>query len=217
MTYFIVTASLIKNRYEAKREREYKEGISALKQSLQKFPNLAAHSKIIIVENNGKRPTFLDSLGVDVLYTETNMLPESNKGIKELLDILITIKEYNLKDTDFVVKLTGRYRILPESPFMKAVADRSPTTNAIVRYGWFEHKVGLMKKYHHVLTGIIGLRVKYIKQIYLEPNLPFDIEQMWAETIHTLPDSTVQMLPILGIEMCVADGPTLMRGGWHQR
>lgn len=212
-TYFIVTASLIQNGNEKKREQDYKNGIAALKRSLREFPELEANSKIIIVENNGKRPTFLDSLGVDVFYTENNKLPESNKGVKELRDILDTIKHYNLKPDDFVVKLTGRYSILANSPFMKAVANRPPTIDAIVRYGFFEHETGLLEKYHHILTGLVGLKVKYIQQIPFVENLPIDIEQVWAETVHKLPEDRVQMITRLGIDMPVADGPVLTRGG----
>ena len=60
--------------------------------------------KIIVVENNGKRDTFLDMLNCEVYYTENNFKQTGNKGVKELHDILDCIDKYNINDSDFIVK-----------------------------------------------------------------------------------------------------------------
>ena len=43
--------------------------------------------KIIIVEWDGVRRTFLDLLGYDVVYTNNNNINTRNYGIKELCDV----------------------------------------------------------------------------------------------------------------------------------
>jgi hypothetical protein len=61
--------------------------------------------KIVIVENNGQRPTFLDGFGVDVLYTTNNFnSPVHNIGYMEMKDILSFIDKYQVQDDDLSLK-----------------------------------------------------------------------------------------------------------------
>lgn len=211
ITYFILTASLIQNGNEKRREQQYKEGIKALKTALDEFPGL--RSKIYIVENNGKRPTFLDSLGADrVIYTDNNKSPDGNKGNKELRDVQEVITQQQIGDSDFVVKLTGRYKIKTGSAFMKAVAERSPAIDAIVRYGSFMTERVPPTKVADAITGLIGLKAKYIKQIPFQTGPPSrPIEWNWGKVIMGLPDERVIALKELGVEMSVADGEPIQR------
>ena len=105
MIYFIVTTCVYNDCNI--RKTQYIDGITKLKEILTYlcFENY----KIIIVENNGERSTFLNTLGCEVYYTENNFMPTNNKGIKELQDILDCIGKYNINDNDFIVKMTGRY------------------------------------------------------------------------------------------------------------
>ena len=105
MLYFIVTTSMFNECLI--RKEQYTNGINKLKKIIQDL-NISNY-KIIIVENNGKRCTFLNMLDCEVYYTENNFLKTDNKGIKELQDILDCINKYNINDTDFIVKMTGRY------------------------------------------------------------------------------------------------------------
>jgi hypothetical protein len=105
MIYFIVTASVF-NSCKI-REEQYKNGITTLKNMIKK--NNINEYKIIIVENNGERNTFLNDLDCEVFYTTNNTIPTNNKGIKELQDVVDCIEKYNINDSDFIVKMTGRY------------------------------------------------------------------------------------------------------------
>ena len=211
MTYFILTASLVQNGKERAREQQYREGVQALKESLQEFPSIRA--KIYIVENNGKRPTFLDSLGADaVIYTDENKTPDGNKGNKELRDILTVISKQGIHDDEFVVKLTGRYKIKQGSAFMKAVAERALTTDAIVRYGSFMNSNPPPTKVADAITGLIGLRAGFIKKIPFQAGSQ-PIEWNWGKVIQGLPDDRVIAVSSLGLEMSVADGEPILRGG----
>lgn len=48
-------------------------------------------------------------LDCEVYYTLNNNVQTNNKGYKELQDILDCIVKYNINDSDFIVKMTGRY------------------------------------------------------------------------------------------------------------
>jgi hypothetical protein len=216
-TYFIVTASLIQNGNQDKREREYREGIQALQNSLKEFPSLKANSKIIIVENNGKRPTFLEEFGEDVLYTDNNFPKQIyNKGVKEIMDVIAVMDKYNIQGDDMVVKVTGRYTILPNSPFMKTIAERSPDLSAVVRVGWFDDQYGKpsLKDDTAVVTGLVALKAKYVRQIQYHDTFGGNIEDQWGAVVRTLPEKDVTVLQTLGLDMPVANGPVRpSRGG----
>ena len=59
--------------------------------------------------------TYLNDLGCEILYTNTNNLNTPNKAVNEYLDIQEVIKHYNIKDDDMIIKLTGRYLLLDTS------------------------------------------------------------------------------------------------------
>lgn len=113
MIWFLVTTSYANDNLQ--RMKQYEEGIECLKKSLEEYK--IHNLRIILIENNGLRKTFFDTLG-EVFYTKNNSIETPNKGIKELKDILDCIQFYNIRDDDFIVKLTGRYKIQPKSPFM---------------------------------------------------------------------------------------------------
>jgi hypothetical protein len=120
ITYFIVTTSLFKNCDI--RKNQYLNAINKLKQSIIKLD--IQNYKIIVVENNGSRDTFLNSLestDCHIFYTNNNFLQTSNKGYKELKDVLDCITYYNIDDKDFIVKITGRYVLDNNSEFMNII------------------------------------------------------------------------------------------------
>lgn len=108
MIYCILTVCLTDADFII-RQKEYEQGITSLLQSVKSLPNV----KVVIVENRGSRKTFLDTFGVPVLYTQSDRMGTNNKGIKELTDVLECIRNYNIQDDDFIVKMTGRYILEP--------------------------------------------------------------------------------------------------------
>jgi len=106
-----------------KRKNEYLTSIGNTLQIMKKYPQV----KIIIVENNGNRNTYLDQFkndGVDIVYTNSNFITSKtinipgivmHKGHKELFDIKEVIQKYNINDNDFLIKLTGRYYMINSS------------------------------------------------------------------------------------------------------
>ena len=194
--YVIITTSLIKHM-EDERKQEY---ILAINTLIERCEN--KNYTLIIVENNGERKTFLDDFNLPVYYTNNNSLNTTNKGVKEINDILDVINEYNIKDDDFVIKITGRYKINEVCPFFD-VCDNVDTNgyDAIIKYGGFDDTTIYTYKTNDCITGLIGLRCKYIKTINNSIDNIQSIEVDWANSTLEIPDDKVCILPKLGITL----------------
>ena len=194
MLYFIVTASLF-NDCDI-RKNQYISCITTLK-SILKGMSFQDYT-IIVVENNGVRKTILDNLGVRVFYTNNNTL-SMGKGDKELKDILDCIREFNINDTDFVVKLTGRYILERNSEFMNILQYiDSIDCHCLIMFGPYYSPVDY--KMNDCITGLIGMRAYLIKRI----ELGFDkcIEWNWAKVACSVKDENLYILNTLGINIC---------------
>jgi hypothetical protein len=198
MIYFLVTTSIFNNCNI--RKKQYKNCISKLKKTINKL-NITNY-KIIIIENNGLRKTYLDlliSLNCEVFYTNNNILL-TDKGYKELQDILDCIEFYNIKDTDFIVKITGRYFLDYNSEFMMIIKEIDTTNyDCVIKYGSYNNPVDC--KMHDCITGLIGMRAIYIKQIN-KPTIKECVEWKWAEATYLMNDEKIYQCKKLGINIC---------------
>jgi hypothetical protein len=196
MIYFLVTASLYNNCKT--RKNQYINGINKLKDTIE-ILNIENY-KIIIIENNGPRNTFLDLLGCEVYYTNNNFLQVNNKGYKELQDILDCINKYNIEDTDFVVKITGRYILEEDSELMKEIKNVEKTKyDCIIKYG---SPINLVNyKMRDCITGIIGMRCKYVKKIK-NPDENEHVEFMWGDVTFLIDDRKICIVKNVGINVC---------------
>lgn len=190
--YILVTTSLFNDCKI--REQQYRQGISSLQKHVAN-----TDYKVIIIENNGKRNTFLDDFGYDVLYTGNNSLPIENKGVKELRDIFDCISIYDIQDDDFIVKMTGRYVLENTSDFFtKLQLIKTNTYDCIIRYG--SYCIDDIDNINDCITGLIGMRCKYILNI-LNLTTHECVEWKWAEATHAIPTERLCKLPRLGINM----------------
>ena len=189
MIYFIITCSLIEKDYEI-RKQQYMNGITALL-NLVKIP-----CKFIIVENNGKRETFLDNFGLDILYTNNNAIPTNNKGIKELKDVWDCIENFNIEDKDFIVKITGRYILQENSNFISVLNEDK---DCIMKYGNCQYTV--THKVPECLTVLVAMKCRYIKKIKI-PNEDECVECCWAKATFEIPDNRITFMEKLGILVC---------------
>tara|TARA_B100000424_G_C22807734_1_gene432763 strand:+ start:145 stop:783 length:639 start_codon:yes stop_codon:yes gene_type:complete len=170
MFYLIIT-SCLNNRYGIidfeDRKKRYINCIETAKLINKELNN---QIKIIIVENNGSRNTFLDELEVDVLYTENNKYycpnPHLHKGVVEFMDIKDVINKYNIHDDDIVIKLTGRYKLL-NSNFLKLILENNNNYDVFMKF--FNVSRSIFKKDDCVM-GLYGIRCKYLKEFQF--NLP---------------------------------------------
>ena len=111
MIYIIITTSIqnkdgIQNYIH--RQIRYIESIHQLLKLIRNNKDI----KPIIVENNGLRDTYLNILNCDICYTNNNKINFKHKGENELLDIKEVINRYKINDDDFIIKITGRYKLL---------------------------------------------------------------------------------------------------------
>ena len=197
MIYFIVTACVLNNCELC--QKQYIIAISKLKQIIETL-NIENY-KIIIVENNGSRNTFLNLLGCEVFYTNNNALRTNNKGYKELQDILDCIEKYNIDDNDFIVKMTGRYILEENSEFMRVIKDIHATKyDCVIKYGPYSNPVNY--KMNDCITGLIGMTCGYVKQIK-KPNPNECVEWKWGEVTYLMDDSKIHIIQDkMGIHIC---------------
>ena len=207
--YIFVTTSLINTPELPKREFQYKNCI----QQLINF-NINKKYKIIIIENNGKRQTIFDMYSefenISVFYTNNNsyngntLLDKNpNYGIVEFMDIIECIKEYNINDNDFIVKLSGRYYLHDDNQFFKIVDNLDNKYNGVVKYGSYSSPLDY--RCNDCVTGLIGYTAFYLKKIY--PNilnsLKFKtcVEHIWADL--SIPEEEIYIIKgLIGIYIC---------------
>lgn len=199
--YVIITTCLLEENYDL-RKSQYMKGIESMLDSI-KGRNFIP----LIVENNSKQnKTFLDDFGIPVLYTRNND-PEKCRinrtfiGDIENKDVQECIKKFGISDDDFIVKFTGRYIVEPHSEFMATLFDMMDTDpykyDTIVKYGNYDSPQN--HRMNEVVTGLIGMRTKYVKQITFNNR---SIEHDWAEISMKIPDEKVYIPDALGVQMC---------------
>jgi hypothetical protein len=148
-------------------------------------------ASVIVVENNGPRPTIFDSLDCQVLYTDTNKYANT-KGTNELLDVLSSLYTFQIPDDELIVKVTGRYFVDVSGSFCSALQSYNPnTTDCIIRYGSFIDSTN-QNPHEDCLTGIIAMKCKYIKQMQHNPSE--NVEASWAKKSLELDPNRVLVL-----------------------
>lgn len=201
--YWIITTSLIETNFEV-RKKQYIQGIQSVLTGTK-----GLNIQVIIVENNGKRVTFLDDFCNDeqckILYTENNSL-STHYGVKELYDVISCIEYFNIQDEDYVVKMTGRYFLNVENcPFLHELANVDKTNyHTIIKYGWWEKPS--MTKVEDCILGLVCMKTKYVKQIDTSFKVDW-LEHRWAKVTLPIPDSQCKIMERLGIY--ISPGPVV--------
>lgn len=189
----IVDRDKVKEINENDRIEEYKESIrNNLSYNLDKI-------RPIIIENNGKRETFLDRFGVDVHYTENNNQSFKHKGINELMDIKSAISKYDIKDDDIVIKLTGRYKLIDDS-FFKTVIENTESYDAFVKFFnvFTEEFIE-----NDCVLGLFAVRCKYLKDFEYDSLLEVP-ETQFAEYLRKM-DCRIFEMDRLGLNCKFSD------------
>jgi len=196
MIYIIITTCVYNDCNI--RKSQYIDCISNIKFLFNDFSKY----KIIIVENNGLRSTYLDDLGCDVYYTNNNFIDTINKGYKELKDVFDTITEYSIQDDDFIVKITGRYFLKNNSEFINCVKKLDTTDfDCIIKYGSYMKPVNY--KTMDCITGLIGMRTRFVKKIVF-PKVNDCVEWKWAEATYSINDEKIHKVDKLDLYICPA-------------
>ena len=174
----IIITTCLKEENKELREQQYRKGIESLLHIVKKY---SLNTKLCIVENNvntlGK--TFLDDFGIPVLYTQSNLIENVSIGYKELHDVKTCLDTLKIDDEEFVVKFTGRYLLHANSGFFESLIN-SLDAGALIRYGPYYYPPAKIQ-YEDCVTGLIGMKAKYIRQIPL-PDSFEPVEHFWART-----------------------------------
>ena len=209
MIYLIITTS-INNRYGLQDQQEREERyLYAISETLK---NLPYEIKPIIVENNGKRATYLDNFyhhhrqHVKVFYTDNNKREYRSKGVNEMIDIKEVIERYGIEDDDIIIKLTGRYRAL--SPlFFKDIIENENKCDAFVKF--YNVCTFNFEEYDCVL-GCYAIRSNFIKMfnpLSLNNNKP--AETIFARYVKCC-GGRLKEIETLDIECSFADTHTTL-------
>lgn len=198
MIYLIIT-SCIYNRFGVQNYEQRK--LEYLNSIMKTISFVRKDIKVIIVENNGKRPTYLDTLGVEVHYTTNNTNTYIHKGINELQDIHSVIQEYGIQDDDTIIKLTGRYHFLNDS-FIKTVIENQEY-DGFVKY--FNVCTLTFEKEDCVL-GLYALKCRFLKEFrYSGTDLSAEVD--FAKFTKRL---KIYQMNELGLRCCFADNKRIL-------
>jgi len=195
--WVIITTCIMDDALDYQIRRD--EYIWSIRHVVDMFRNMS-HVRVIIVENNGHSASYLDTLGVDVVYTTNNSFA-SYKGDNELADVKHCIRMYQLRPTDFVVKLTGRYYWDQDGPFYDAVMNLSWDTQCILRYGGYGLDVAPPHPVDDAVTGLIGMEAGLILEIPYRLEKGESIEMEWGIKARSLDQTRVIALPRLGVQI----------------
>jgi len=205
--FFVITACLESKRRPRTleesniREKQYITGIGQAIEWAKSRP----HVHVVIVENNGKRRTFLDDLGVPILYTSNNSLPTTNIGTKELQDIRDCIEHFGMQDEDFLIKMTGRYILKTDSKFLHHVDELVQTRKeCIIRHGSYKDAQLGKPPLNDLdcITGLIGMSVKHVISIPFPKTSWEWVEWCWAQCSNRIDQSKKISMVELGILIC---------------
>jgi hypothetical protein len=199
MIYLIITAC-IDNKYGIKNpERRKQEYTECITKTLSILPKEITP---IIVENNGKRATYLDEFGIPVVYTNSNTVQYYHKGINELRDMIEVILRHSIQDDDIIIKITGRYHLLDNS-FCKLVMDNITKYDAFVK---FFNVCALEFMKNDCVLGLMAIRAKHLKEFAISHRLlGRSMEVEFATFVRTLSAERICEVETLGLHCCFAD------------
>lgn len=164
MIYIIITVSIDNNycdfikfnnlpKSSNERNTRYIYSITQLLKLIENDNDI----KPIIVENGGKRETYLDNFNCDVLYTNNNDT-YIHKGFNEQLDIQEVIKKYDINDDDIIIKISGRYRLLNKD-FINIIKNNDKDA-----YVKFFCVAARQFGFNYMSSGLFAIKCKYLKK-----------------------------------------------------
>src|SRR5579863_1409229 len=141
----VATAALIAQQYE-ERKKEYIHSLNIL--------SSYGYTPYIIESCCTDNNSFLDDYSPHVLYTHTNNASLRNKGVNEAQSLVAACAQLPFKDTDIIVKLTGRYYFNSDALFN--LITTNPHIDAFVK----------MDAYGQVFTGCLALSYAHFKKAF---------------------------------------------------
>lgn len=200
MMYLIITSCIDNKSGNMETDHRKNRYITSIRTAIDLVKD-RVNIKTIIVENGGSRETYLDGLGCDVLYTDNNQIitTDRHNGVNELLDIKQVISHYHIQPDDFIIKLTGRYRMLSGS-FFDLVEHNCAEYDSFVKF--FNVCTRRIAKEDCVL-GLFAIKSKYLTDFNYRLNR--SPEASFARRVNGLVGDRSYKVKQLDIECCFAD------------
>ena len=132
------------------------------------------------------------------MFTENNKTKFPHKGGNELLDIKQVIQEYDIRDDDIIIKLTGRYRLLNNS-FFDMVINNAHKYEAFIKF-FNVHTEEFM--YDDCVLGLFAVKCKYLKKF--QYNFKRSAECEFAMFIRKNIKGKIMEIDSLGLECLFA-------------
>jgi len=161
-TYLIITTCIYNKFGMQNYELRKNEYLQSIRKTLSYLP---ASIKPIIVENSGLKSSYLDELNIPVCYTDNNRKKYWRKGVHELEDIKAVITQFNIKDSDMIIKITGRYHPLSDF-FFNHVLKNVEKDAFLSFFNVCTHEY----MENDCVLGFYAIRCKYLKKFTYEDN-----------------------------------------------
>lgn len=196
----VITTSI--NNISGSKDKDHRKRtyINSITKTLGILP-VCIKQNTFIVENNGKRDTYLDCFDIPVTYTDNNFSKSFEaKGSRELLDILHIIDDKNMDNEDILIKITGRSHLLNTS-FIDTVIDNRYEYDAFVKF----FNV-CTKKFddNDAVLSMIAMRVKYWKLLKLSENEICFERDVVRNIRNLIPHKKILSFNDLGLRCCFA-------------
>jgi hypothetical protein len=206
MIYLILTASLL-NRFGPNEEREARYH-TALTETLSHLP---ASITPVLVENNGARATMLDHYihdgkRVPVVYTETNRRPPEDKGMNEFIDLKDVIQIVGIQETDIVIKVTGRYRVMDTSFFTQVIREVDRYDVWMKFYGAYHLRLDP----YDCILGCYAIRALYLSWFPLPMIRLYSSAEVAFATYVRRSLPRIQEIQTLGVECCFGEDSRIL-------
>lgn len=204
MIYILLTCCIVESQYQQRKE-QYTASINRLKEM-----TAGLGYQILLVENNGKRSTFLDDFGLPVLYTNNNV-GGRNKGLKEMADIFEALDAFGVKNDDFVVKLTGRYLLDHASEFFEVLKAKPESIECMIKFGCYWAPSD--QECDDCICVLIGMKAKHIREMNLSDasnGSAVCVEWAWAKAARRLGPEKICKVGKLGLYLFPPEGGHLI-------
>lgn len=206
MIYLILTASL-RNRFGPNEQRDARYHM-ALTETLSHLPISICP---VLVENNGPRATMLDHYVHDgkqvrVVYTNTNHRPPEDKGANEMIDIKEVIQVIGIQETDIIIKVTGRYRVMNDSFFTQVIREADQYDAWVKFYG----TCSLQFEPYECVLGCYAIRARYLMWFPLSMIRLYSSAEVAFATYVRRSLPRIQEIQTLGVECCFGENGRIL-------
>lgn len=121
--------------------------------------------------------------------------------MNELIDIKEVIRVLGIQDTDLIIKLTGRYRIMDPSFFMQVIRETSEYDVWMKFYG----TCSLRFESHECILGCYAMRAMYLSWFPLSMIRLYPSAEVAFATYVRRSIPRIQEIQTLGVECCFGE------------